>query len=39
MGRLRDPIVGRPGDEMIGHSGDVRGTLLYMFFKFDSETY
>ena len=24
-GRLRDPVVGRPRDQMMGRSGDVRG--------------
>ena len=38
-GRLRDPITGRPGNQMMGRSGDVRGRRLYMFFKFNSETY
>ena len=28
MGRLRDPIAGRPGDQMMGRSKDVRGTSL-----------
>ena len=32
MGRLRDTVAGRPGDQMMG-----RGS--YMFFKFDSEAY
>ena len=25
-GRLLDPVAGRPGDQMMGRSGDVRGT-------------
>ena len=24
-GRLRDPVARRPGDQMMGRSGDVRG--------------
>ena len=31
-GRLRDPFVGRPGDQMMGRSGDDPGTLVIMFF-------
>ena len=27
-GRLRDPVAGRPGDQMMGRSGDVRGTSV-----------
>ena len=38
-GRLRDPVAGRPGDQMMGRSGDVPGRWSYMFFKFNSETY
>ena len=38
-GRLRDPVTGRPGDQMMGRSGDVPGTSAYMSFKFNSETY
>ena len=34
MGRLRDPVLGRPGEQMMG-----RGRRSYMFFKFKSETY
>ena len=30
-GRLRDPVARRPGDQMMGLSGDVRGTLVIMF--------
>ena len=31
-GRLRDPVAGRPGDQMMGRSGDVRGTsVIYVF--------
>ena len=26
--RLLDSVVGRPGNQMMGHSGDVRGTLV-----------
>ena len=25
MGRLRDPVAGRPGDQMMGRSGNVCG--------------
>ena len=32
MGHLRDPVVGRPRDQMMGRSGDVPGTSSYMFF-------
>ena len=28
MGRLRDPVAGHPGDQMMGRSGYVRGTLV-----------
>ena len=31
-GRLRDPLAGRPGDQMMGRSGDVPGRRSYMFF-------
>ena len=38
--RLRDPVAERPGDQMMGRSGDVpRMSGSYMFFKFNSETY
>ena len=31
-GRLRDPVAGRPGDQMMGRSGDVRGrSVIYVF--------
>ena len=26
--RLRDPVAGRPGDQMMGRSGDIPGTLV-----------
>ena len=41
MGRLRDPVAGRPGDQMMGKSGDVPGTLVIHFFLYSthSETY
>ena len=32
MGRLRDPVVGRPGDQMIERSGDVCGTAVIHIF-------
>ena len=38
-GRLRDPVAGRPGDQIMGLSGDVLRRSSYMFFKFNSETY
>ena len=31
-GRLRDPVAGRPGDQMMGRSGDVPGTLVIHVF-------
>ena len=32
MGHLRDPVVGRPRDQMMGRSGDVPGTsVIYVF--------
>ena len=32
MRRLRDPIAGRPGDQMMGRSGDVhRTSVIYVF--------
>ena len=32
MVRLRDPVAGRPGDQMMGRSGDVHGTsVIYAF--------
>ena len=27
-GRLRDPLAGRPGDQMMGRSGHVPGTSV-----------
>ena len=31
-GRLRDSVVGRPGDQMMGRSGDLRGMAVeYVF--------
>ena len=39
-GLLRDPVAGRPGDQIMGRSGDVRGSRSYTFtFTFNSETY
>ena len=32
-GRLRNPVSGRPGDQMMGRSGDVPETSV-LFFKF-----
>ena len=31
-GRLRDPVAGRPGDQMMGRSGDVPGTSVIHVF-------
>ena len=28
MGRLQDPVVGRPGDQIMGRSGDDHATLV-----------
>ena len=31
-GRLRDPVAGRPGDQMMGRSGDVPGmSVMHVF--------
>ena len=31
-GRLRDPVAGRPEDQIIGRSGDVSGTpVIHVF--------
>ena len=31
-GRLRDPVEGYPGDQMMGCSGDIHGTsVIYAF--------
>ena len=38
-GRLRDPVAGRPRDQMMGRSGDVRRTSVIYVLKFNSETY
>ena len=32
-GRLRDSIEGRPGDQTMGRSGDIRGTSVIYVFK------
>ena len=32
-GRLRDPVAGRLADQMMGRSGDVRGTSVIYVFK------
>ena len=32
MGRLRDPVAGRPGDQLMGCSGDVRWALVINVF-------
>ena len=32
-GRLQDPVAGSPGDQMMGRSGDVRGTSVIYVFK------
>ena len=39
MGRLRDPVARRPGDQMMGRSGDVRGTSVINVFKLNSQTH
>ena len=31
-GRLRDAVAGRPGDQIMGRSGDVRGTSVIHIF-------
>ena len=36
---LRVPVAGRLGDQIMGHSRDVHGTLVKMFFKFKSQTH
>ena len=33
MGRLRDPVAGRPGDQTMERSGDVSGTSVIYVFK------
>ena len=39
-GRLRNPVVGRPGDQVMGRFKDVRGKLLKnVFLKFSSQTH
>ena len=30
--RLQDPVAGRPGDQMMGRSGDVLGTSVIHVF-------
>ena len=33
MVRLRNPVAGRPGDQMMGRSGDVHGTsVIHAFY-------
>ena len=32
-GRLLDPVAGRPVDQMMGCSGDIRGTWIIYVFK------
>ena len=32
MGYLRSPVIGRPGDHMMGRSADVRGTSVIHVF-------
>ena len=32
-GRLQDSVAGRPGDQLRGPSGDVRGTSVIYVFK------
>ena len=38
MGRLRDPFAGRPWDQMVGRSKDVRGTSVKHAFKLTQQT-
>ena len=38
-GRLRDPVARRPGDQMMGRSGDVRMTSVKNVCKFNSQTH
>ena len=38
MGRLRDPVVGRPWDQMMGRSRDIRETST-KFFKFNLQAH
>ena len=33
MGRLQDPVARPPGDQMMGRSGEVRGTSVIHVFK------
>ena len=33
MGRLRDPVEGRPRDQMMGRSGDVCGASVINIFE------
>ena len=33
MGRLQDIVAGNPRDQMMGHSGDIPGTLVILFLK------
>ena len=37
IGRVPDPVAGRPGDQIMGRSEDAAGRRSYMFFKFNSE--
>ena len=37
--RLQVPIAGYLGDQIMGHFGDVHGTLVKIFFKFNSKTH
>ena len=37
--RLLIPVAGRLGEQIMGHSRDVYGTLVKMFFKFNSQTH
>ena len=39
MGSLRDPVARHPEDEMMGRSGDVRGTSVINVAKFNSQTH
>ena len=38
-GRLQNPVVGRPRDQMTGHSGDVCRKLPKQVLKFNSQAH